>query len=71
LTLATEEIERVLDKEKAFDDCLLWMKRSRIHQNRQQLQFQIQEAQRSGDQNRIQQLLRDFGELNKGMRKDQ
>ncbi len=71
LTQATTETERVPDKEKAFDDCVLWMKRSRIHQSRERLQFQIQEAQRSGDQNRIQQLLRDFGELNKGMRKDQ
>ena len=70
LTQASAESERLPDKAKAFDDCALWMKRSRIHRNRAQLQFQIEEAQKSGDHNRIRQLLRDFSELNKGMKKD-
>jgi hypothetical protein len=71
LTRASSETERLPDKVKAFDDCVLWIKRSRLHQSRARLQFEIEEAQRSGDQNRIQQLLRDFSELNKGMKKDQ
>jgi DNA primase len=71
LTRATAETERVPDKGKAFDDCVLWMKRSRVHQDRMRLQSQIEEAQRNGDKNRIQQLLRDFSELNKGMKKGQ
>jgi len=71
LTQASAQAEHVPDKVKAFDDCVLWIKRSRIHQNRQRLQFEIEEAQKSGDQNRIQQLLRDFSELNKGMKKGQ
>ncbi len=71
LTQASAQTERVPDKAKAFDDCVLWIKRSRIHQSRQRLQVEIEQAQRSGDQNRIQQLLRDFSELNKGMKKDQ
>ncbi len=70
LTQACAESERVPDKAKAYEDCVLWMKRSRIHRDRTRLQFQIEEAQRSGDRGRIEQLLRDFSELNKGMKKD-
>ena len=70
LSLACAEAERAPEKAKAFEDCLLWMKRSRIHGQREELRSQIQEAQREGNQGRIQQLLRAFGELNKGMKRN-
>ena len=69
ISLACAEAEAILDKEKTFADCLLWMKRLRITTEREGLHAQILAAQREGDKNRINKLLYDFNELNKGMRK--
>ena len=69
LTSASAEAERVTEKEKAFEDCLTWMRRSRLHGQREELQTRILEAQKEGDHDRIRALMRDFGELNKGMKK--
>lgn len=68
ISLACAEIESILDKQKTFSDCLLWVKRSRITTQREGLRVEILAAQRQGDKNRINQLLYDFNELNKGMR---
>jgi DNA primase len=69
LALAAAEAERVPLKEKAFEDCLLWIERSRNEARRERLRSQLVDAQREGDQNRIHQLLHDFSELNKGMKR--
>ncbi len=69
LALAAAEAERVPLKDKAFEDCVLWIERSRNETRREQLRSQIVDAQREGDQNRIHQLLNDFSELNRGMKK--
>ncbi len=69
ISLSCAEIEAILDKQKTFADCLLWVKRSRITTQREGLRTEILAAQRQGDKNRINQLLYDFNELNKGMRK--
>jgi DNA primase len=69
ISMACAEMETILDKDKTFSDCLVWVLRSRIHHERQGLASQILAAQRQGDKNRIQQLLVDFNELNKGMKK--
>ena len=69
LAMAVSEAEKTPEKKKAFEDCLLWMERSRLEAVRDDLRTQIAEAHRLGDQNRIHQLLRDFTELNKGMKR--
>ncbi len=66
---ASAEADRVPEKEKAFEDCLTWMKHSRIKSRREWLRTQIEHAHKSGDQSQIQRLMQDFNELNKGMRK--
>ena len=62
-------LSNVVDKQKTFEDCVLWMKRSRIITERENLKSQIVTAEREGDKNRISKLLYDFNELNKGMKK--
>src|SRR4029077_15342708 len=69
LAMAASEAEKAPDKEKAFEDCLSWMERSRTEVTRDLLRSQLAEAHRAGDQNRIHRLLQDFTELNKGMKK--
>jgi len=69
LAMAASEAEKAPEKKKAFEDCLSWMERSRLEATREGLRMQIAEAQRLGDQSRIHQLLQDFTELNKGMKK--
>ena len=69
LSLAAAEADSTPEKERAFGDCLLWMKRSRLKGQRERIHSQLLEAQHEGNKNRIQQLLRDFSELNKGIKK--
>ena len=69
ISLASAEVETVLDKKRSFEDCLLWMKRARISTEREHLKTQITDAEREGNKNRIGQLLYDLNELNKGMKK--
>ena len=69
LSLACAEAETVMDKDRTFSDCLLWMKRSRMRNLREGIHSQIVAAQRQGDRNRISQLLYDLNALNKGMTK--
>ncbi|MGH7198783.1 MAG: DNA primase [Candidatus Omnitrophota bacterium] len=69
IALACAELESILDKDKTFEDCLQWMRRSRLSIERDSLRSQLAAAQSAGDKNRIHQLLYDFNELNKGMRK--
>jgi hypothetical protein len=45
------------------------MERSKLETRRESLQLQIAEAQHAGDRNRIRELLQDFTELNKGMKR--
>ncbi len=66
---ASAEADRIPEKEKAFEDCIVWMKHSRIKTRREWLRTQIDDAHKSGDQDKIQRLMQDFNELNKGMRK--
>ncbi len=69
MAMAVAEAEKVSFKDKAFEDCLLWIEKTKIEVRREQLQAQIVDAQRIGDRNRIHQLLQDFSELNRGMKK--
>ncbi len=66
---ACAEAEMLLDKEKAFRDCVLWFKRARIKNERDGLKSQILAAQEQGDARQVHKLLYDFNELNKGMKK--
>lgn len=68
LSSACTEVDRLDDKQKAFGDCLLWFKRSRISTQRDHLKGQIVAAENSGDKERARQLLIEMNELNKGMR---
>ena len=68
VSLAAAEAETLVDKKKAFEDCVAWMKRSRIRVRREGLRSEIVSAEREGDRNRIGELLRELSELNKGMR---
>ena len=69
LAMAVAEADKAPEKDRAFEDCVSWLERSRLDIQRQTLRLQIAEAQRSGDQSQINQLLRDFTELNKGMKR--
>ncbi|MBI3252336.1 MAG: DNA primase [Candidatus Omnitrophica bacterium] len=69
ITLASAEAETLVDKQKAFEDCLAWVRASRMKTRREGLRSEISSAGRQGDQNRIGKLLRELDELNKGMRK--
>ncbi len=69
ISQASAEMDVVLDKEKVFRDCLLWLKRSRVLVERAGLQLMIAQAQEQGDRGRIDGLLRDLNELNKGIQK--
>lgn len=65
---ASAQMQRVSDKEKVFHDCLLWIRRSRILQEREGLRALIGEAQEHQDDARIHSLLRDLNQLNKGIK---
>ncbi len=69
ISLACAETEKILDKQRTFTDCVVWVKRLRIKAEREGLSAEILVAQRQGDKNRINKLLYDFNELNKGMKK--
>ncbi len=66
---ACAESDTVVDKQKTLSDCLSWMKRLKAVQERENLTAEIAVAQRLGDKNRINQLLVNFNELNKGIRR--
>jgi DNA primase len=69
LAMAVSEAEKAPEKERAFEDCLVWMERSRIDLRRELLRSEIAEANRLGDQIRLHRLLNDITELNKGMKR--
>ncbi len=69
LALGVAEAEKAPEKERAFEDCLSWMERSRFEVSRESLRSQIAEAHRLGDKDRTHRLLKDFTELNKGIKK--
>ena len=69
LSLACAETEVVLDKKKCFTDCMVRIKQGRIHTKRQGLEEELAAAQALGDRGKIQQIMADFNELNKGMKK--
>lgn len=69
IALASAETETVADKQKAFRDCMNRIKENKFKNKREGLRIALQMAEKSGDQNRIQVLLNDLNELNKGMRK--
>ena len=68
ISLACAEADIVADKKRAFTDCVAVLKRSRIKNRLTSLRIEIAEAERVGDRSRLDQLMRDFNELNKGMR---
>lgn len=68
ISLACAEADILADKKKAFADCVAVLKRSRIKNRLTSLRSEIAEAERAGDKGRLNRLMRDFNELNKGMR---
>lgn len=68
VSMACSEAESVENKEKTLKDCLLWMKKSRITTQRENLRSQILMAQHEGDRNRVSRLLGDLEQLNKGIK---
>ncbi|MBI4432153.1 MAG: DNA primase [Candidatus Omnitrophica bacterium] len=68
ISLAAAEAETLVDKEKTFEDCLMWLVRSRIQARREGLRSEIVRAEQEGDRNRISELLSELSELNKGMK---
>jgi DNA primase len=68
ISLACAEVETLTDKQKAFSDCVVQMKLSRIRNQRDELKSRIDAAQRDGDKDRMTKLLYDFNQLNKGMK---
>jgi len=68
ISLACAEADILADKKKAFADCVAVMKRSRFKNRLTSLRIEMQEAERAGDMSRRDQLMRDFNELNRGMR---
>ncbi len=69
ISMTSAEMSAVVDKKKTFEDCILWVRRSRIKTERENLKIQIEAAERAGDKNRISRLMVDFNELNKGIKK--
>ncbi len=69
ISVASAETDKVLDKARTFSDCLLWVRRLRIHQDREGLRSELLLAEQQGNKNRIGQLLYDLNELNKGIKK--
>ncbi len=68
ISLACAESETLGDKPKAFSDCVVRMKLSRIRGEREELKARLAAAQRDGDKNSVTRLLVDFNRLNKGMK---
>jgi replicative DNA helicase len=68
ISLACAEVSSAVDKTRTFEDCLRWVKRSRIKREREGLQVEILAAQKAGDKNRISRLLYDLHQLNKGIK---
>jgi DNA primase len=69
LSTACAQMDAILDKQKTFSDCVAWLRRARMDAQRELVNAQIKDAQKRGDKSRISQLLHDFHELNKGIRK--
>lgn len=65
---ASAEAETLTDRKKAFEDCLIFLKRSRLAHERQTLQSEIKAAETAGDKNRVAQLLNDINRLNRGIK---
>jgi DNA primase len=68
ISLACAEADILADKKKAFADCVLVMKRSRFKSRLTSLRLEMAEAEKAGDRGRLDRLMRDFNELNRGMR---
>lgn len=66
---ATAEADRGMEKKKIYEDCVAQLKRSRLVREREEMRAKLQDAERTHDQNRIGEILRDINELNKGIRK--
>ena len=66
---ATAEADRGMEKKKIYEDCATQLKRSRLVHQREEMRAKLQDAERTHDQNRIGEILRDINELNKGIRK--
>jgi hypothetical protein len=69
LSMACAETDVVMDKERTFSDCLSWIKSSRLKLRQEGLRSELDAAQARGDKNRIRQLLYDFNELNRGIKR--
>jgi hypothetical protein len=69
VSTAAAETDSIVDKTKTLDDCLAWMKRARTRAEQESLKREIADAQKSGDKNRLKDLLAHFNELNRGMKK--
>jgi DNA primase len=68
ISLACAEADILADKKKAFADCIAVMKRSRFKNRLTGIRLEMAEAERVGDRSRLDRLMRDFNELNRGMR---
>lgn len=68
LSAACAEVDRLDDKQRAFQDCLSWFKRSRITHEREALKERLVQAEGAGDKERARQVLVEMNELNKGMK---
>lgn len=66
---ASAESETLIDKEKAFFDCVLRIKEFHIKRRRETLRAELLTAERNKDMGRIQVLLSDLNELNRGIKK--
>lgn len=65
ISMAWEEAENTENRQKAFADCLLQMRRYRLKNRREWLLHHIEDAQASGNQGQIHQFMTDLNHLNK------
>ncbi|MCG3176305.1 MAG: DNA primase [Candidatus Omnitrophica bacterium] len=68
LTLTTAESETIIDRDRSFTDCVKRLKALRLDGEHRSLRQELAEAQKLGDQNRVNRILYDMNELNKRMK---
>ena len=69
MVLAANELETVEDRSKTFNDCVSWVRRSRIQNQQKNLKQALEAAEKDKDEHRVRKILGDLHALNKGIKR--
>ena len=57
------EVENIVDREKTIEDCIRWIKVDNLRHRKEELAYQIKEAEKSGNDKEVMALVKKFNNL--------